>query len=170
MERLLKNGNKRCDHQATRETVFYLALKIGYINKTHTHTGSGAENSLFQYWLTIKKPFSPSYLEEKTIYWSLSAWWVYCLVSRAVSQLIMYGGRELPIEKSALWRNFFYFLFLSVIVFQFLFKRKVKVKSIEIKIKWNESKVKWCKIKIKIKESFDPAEGCHYQHALRKSR
>ena len=27
----------------------YLALKIGYINKTHTHTQSGAENSLFQF-------------------------------------------------------------------------------------------------------------------------
>ena len=26
---------------------------------------------------------------------------LYCLVSRAVSQLIMYGGRELPIEKFA---------------------------------------------------------------------
>ena len=136
--------------------IFYLALKIGYIYiwTKHTHTESGAENSVFQYWLTIKKPFSPSYLEEKTIYWSLSAWWVYCLVSRAVSQLIMYytyGGRELPIEKSAFWRNFFYFLFFSVIFFQFLFKRKVKVKSSEIKIKWNESKVKWGKIKIKIK-------------------
>ena len=31
--------------------VLYLALKIGYINKTHTHTHteSGAENSLFQF-------------------------------------------------------------------------------------------------------------------------
>ena len=106
-----------------------------YEQNTHTHTESGAEKSLFQYWLTIKKPFSLSCLEEKTIYWSLSAWWVYGLVSRAVSQLIMYGGRELPIEKSAFWRNFFIIiLFLSVIVFHFQFKRKVKVKSSEIKI------------------------------------
>ena len=135
----------------TRNGLYLLFSAKNRIYEQNTHTESGAENSLFQYWLTIKKPFSPSYLEEKTIYWSLSAWWVYCRVSRAVSQLIMYGGRELPIEKSAFWRNFFYFLFLSVIVFQFLFKRKVKVKSIEIKIKWNESKVKWCKIKIKIK-------------------
>ena len=65
----------------------YLALKIGYINKTHTHTQSGAENSLFQFWLTITKAFSPFHLEETTNYWSLSAWWAYGLVtSRAVSQ------------------------------------------------------------------------------------
>ena len=56
-----KNWNKRCDR---------LALEIGYINKTHTqtHTQSGAENSLFQFWLTIAKPFSPFYFEETTNY------------------------------------------------------------------------------------------------------
>ena len=33
---------------STREwEIFYLALNIEYINKTHTHTQSGAENSLF---------------------------------------------------------------------------------------------------------------------------
>ena len=68
----------------------YLALKTGNINKTHTHTQSGAENSLFQFWLTITKAFSPFYLEETTNYWILSAWWAYGIVnSRAVSQLIM---------------------------------------------------------------------------------
>ena len=41
-----------------------LALKLGYINKTHTHTQSGAENSLFQFCLTIAEPFPPIYLEE----------------------------------------------------------------------------------------------------------
>ena len=46
----------------------YLALKLGYINKTHTHTQSGAENSLFQVCLPITKPFSPFYLEETTNY------------------------------------------------------------------------------------------------------
>ena len=67
-----------------------LALKIGYINKTHTHTQSGAENSLFQFWLTVTKAFSPFYLEETTNYWSLSAWCAYGFVnSHAVSQLIM---------------------------------------------------------------------------------
>ena len=58
-----------------------------YKQNTKTHAQSGAENSLFQFWLTITKPFYP--FEETTNYWSLSAWWVYCLVSRAVSQLIM---------------------------------------------------------------------------------
>ena len=62
--------------------IFYLALKIGYINKTRTHKQSGAENSLFQFCLTITKPFSPFYLEEMKNYYSLS-------VSRAVSQVIM---------------------------------------------------------------------------------
>ena len=33
-------------------------------NKTHKHTHSGAENSLFQFCLTITKPFPPIYLEE----------------------------------------------------------------------------------------------------------
>ena len=41
-----------------------LALKLGYINKTHTHTQSGAENSLFQFCLTIAEAFPPIYLEE----------------------------------------------------------------------------------------------------------
>ena len=52
--------------------------------RVNTHTESGAENSLFQFWLTITKPFSPFYLEEMKNYgnWSL-------VVSRAVSQLIM---------------------------------------------------------------------------------
>ena len=48
----------------------YLALKNGYIKK-HTHTQSGAENS-------ITNPFSPFYLEERKNYQSL-----------AVNQLIM---------------------------------------------------------------------------------
>ena len=59
-----------------------LALKLGYINKSHTHAQSGAENSLFQVCLPITKPFSPFYLKETTNYWSLS-------VSRTVSPLIM---------------------------------------------------------------------------------
>ena len=37
----------------------YLALKIGYINKTHTHTNtqSGAENSLFHFDSPLQKRF-----------------------------------------------------------------------------------------------------------------
>ena len=115
-----------------------------YEQKTHTHTESWAEKSLFQYWLTIKKPFSPSYLEEKTMYWSLSAWWVYCLVSRAVSQLIMYGGRELPIEKSAFWRNFFLFFIFICNCFPLSIQKKS-----ESKIKWNQNKMKWIQSKMK---------------------
>ena len=60
----------------------YLALNLGYIDKTHTHTQSGAENSLFQVCLTITKPFSPFDLKETTNYLSLS-------VSRTVSHSIM---------------------------------------------------------------------------------
>ena len=51
----------------------------------NTHTERGDENSLFQFWLTITKPFSLSfYLGEMKNYgnWSL-------VVSLAVSQLIM---------------------------------------------------------------------------------
>ena len=40
-------------------TSSYLALKLGYIDKTHTHMHkSAAENSLFQFCLTITEPFS----------------------------------------------------------------------------------------------------------------
>ena len=53
-----------------------------YKQNTRTYTRSGAENSLFQFCLTITKPFSPFYLEEMKNYYSLS-------VSRAVSQVIM---------------------------------------------------------------------------------
>ena len=35
-----------------------------YKQNTHTHTQSRTENSLFQFWLTITKPFPPMYLEE----------------------------------------------------------------------------------------------------------
>ena len=52
---------------------------LSYQN-TRKYTQSGAENSLFQVRLTIKKPFSPFYLEEKKNFLSLS-------VSRAVSCL-----------------------------------------------------------------------------------
>ena len=53
---------------STREwEIFYLALNIEYINKTHTHTQSGAENSLFQFFLTITKSFPPIYLEEMKV-------------------------------------------------------------------------------------------------------
>ena len=53
----------------------YLALKVGYIYKTHTHTHS----SLFDYYKTV---FSFQYLKETTNYWSLS-------VSHTLTQLIM---------------------------------------------------------------------------------
>ena len=53
--------------------------KTSVVSSTHTHTESGAENSLFQFCLTITKPFSPFYFEEMKV---LS-------FSRTVSQLIM---------------------------------------------------------------------------------
>ena len=58
-----------------RETAYYILFtskKIGYINKRHTHTLSGAETSWFQFCLTITKPFPPIYLEEMQNYLSLS--------------------------------------------------------------------------------------------------
>ena len=66
-----------CSSTRERE-ILYLALKIACINIKHTQ--SRAENSLFQFCLTITKPFSPIYLEE--IKKSLS-------VSGAVSHVIM---------------------------------------------------------------------------------
>ena len=42
---------------------FYLALRIGY--KQNTLSKSGAESSLFQFWLTITKPLCPFYLRGK---------------------------------------------------------------------------------------------------------
>ena len=63
--------------------VFLFSSKTWiYKQNTHTYTQSGAENSLFQFCLTITKPFSPIYLEEMKNYLSLS-------VSRTVNQLIM---------------------------------------------------------------------------------
>ena len=63
--------------------VFLFSAKTRiYKQNTRTYTQSGAENSLFQFCLTITKPFSPFYLEEMKNYYSLS-------VSRAVSQVIM---------------------------------------------------------------------------------
>ena len=73
-----------------RETAYYIlftAKKIGYINKRHTHTLSGAETSWFQFCLTITKPFPPIYLEEMKNYLSLS-------VSRTVSQVIYMWVRK----------------------------------------------------------------------------
>ena len=63
--------------------VFLFSAKTRiYKQNTRTYTQSGAENSLFQFCLTITEPFSPFYLEEMNNYYSLS-------VSRAVSQVIM---------------------------------------------------------------------------------
>ena len=63
--------------------VFLFSAKTRiYKQSTRTYTQSGAENSLFQFCLTITEPFSPFYLKEMKNYYSLS-------VSRAVSQVIM---------------------------------------------------------------------------------
>ena len=58
---IYKNRNERCDRLATH--VFLFSAK-NRIYKQNTHTQSGAENSLSQFWLTITKAFSPFYLEE----------------------------------------------------------------------------------------------------------
>ena len=62
--------------------VLFSAKTRIYKQNTRTYTQSGAENSLFQFYLTITEPFSPFHLEEMKNYLSLS-------VSRAVSQVIM---------------------------------------------------------------------------------
>ena len=62
--------------------VLFSAETRIYKQNTRTYTQSGAENSLFQFCLTITEPLSPFYLEEMKKYLSLS-------VSRAVSQVIM---------------------------------------------------------------------------------
>ena len=49
--------------------VFLFSSKTRiYKQNTRTYTQSGAENSLFQFCLTITKPFSPIYLEEMKNY------------------------------------------------------------------------------------------------------
>ena len=68
-----------------RETASYILFSAKtriYKQNTRTYTQSGAENSLFQFCLTITKPFSPFCLEEMKNYYSLS-------VSHADSQVIM---------------------------------------------------------------------------------
>ena len=63
--------------------VFLFSAKTRiYKQNTRTYTQSGAENSLFQFCLTITEAFSPFYLGEMKNYKSLS-------ISRAVSQVIM---------------------------------------------------------------------------------
>ena len=61
--------------------VLFSAKTRIYKQNTRTNAQSGAENSLFQFCLTITEPLSPIYLEEMKNYLSLS-------VSRAVSQVI----------------------------------------------------------------------------------
>ena len=62
---------------------FFFSTKTRiYKQNTRTYTQSGAENSLFQFCLTITELFSNCYLEEMKNYWSLN-------VSRPVSQIIM---------------------------------------------------------------------------------
>ena len=83
-------------------TGYKFSANKNRIYKQNTHTQSGAENSLFQFWLTITKAFSLFYLEETTSYWSLSAWWAYGLVnSRAVSQLILRVNKPTVVYKLA---------------------------------------------------------------------
>ena len=52
-----------------------------YKQNKYTYTQCGAENSLFQFCLTVTEPFSPFYLEDMKNYQSLGV--------SAVSQLIM---------------------------------------------------------------------------------
>ena len=65
----------------------YLALKTGYINKTHTHTHIQKVELKTLYFNFDPKAFSPFDLEETTNYPSLSAWEL--MVLRAVSHVIM---------------------------------------------------------------------------------
>ena len=58
--------------------VLFNAKTRIYKQNTRTYTQSVAENSLFQFCLTITEVFSPFYLEEMKNYWSLK-------VSRVVS-------------------------------------------------------------------------------------
>ena len=79
--------------------IFLFSAKTWiYKQNTPTYTQSGAENSPFQFCLTITELFSPFYLEEMKNYRSLS-------VSSAVSQVIM-RVHKLKVEyKLALQEN-----------------------------------------------------------------
>ena len=70
--------------------VFLFNSKTPIYNKTNTYTQCAAENSLFQFCLTITKPFSTFYFEDMKNYLSLSVSW-------AVNQLIM-RVRKLKVE------------------------------------------------------------------------
>ena len=62
--------------------VFLFSAKTRtYKQNTRTYTQSGAGNSLFQFCLTIREPFSPFYFEEMKKCESFS-------ILRAVSQVI----------------------------------------------------------------------------------
>ena len=61
----------------SNDSLTYVAKNRIYINKTHTYTQKGAENSLYQFCLTITKPFLSRGNEKR-----LS-------VSRTVNQVIM---------------------------------------------------------------------------------
>ena len=88
-----------------RSLYFYLHYVFLFSSKTriykqnkHTYTQCGAENSLFQFFLTITEPFSPFCLEDMKNYLSLS-------VSCAVSQLIMRVRKPKVEYKLALQEN-----------------------------------------------------------------
>ena len=50
---------------AWKQPISYLALKLGYINKTHAHMHKVEPKALyFKFYLTITEPFSPIHLEE----------------------------------------------------------------------------------------------------------
>ena len=76
--------------------TYYVWAACGiYKQNTRTYTQSAAENSQFQFCLTITEQFSPLYLEEMKNYWSLN-------VSRAVSQVIIRIHKTKVEYKSAL--------------------------------------------------------------------
>ena len=63
--------------------VFYLALKIGYINKTHTHIDKVEPKTLyFNFFWLLQNRFLLSISRKLKNYYSLS-------VSRTISQVIM---------------------------------------------------------------------------------
>ena len=89
----------RSPSNARNGSCLLFSVKNGiYKQNTHTHAESWAENSLFQFWLTITKAFSPFYLEKTTNYWYLGAWWAYGLVNSRARILCLrkFGVKRIP--------------------------------------------------------------------------
>ena len=101
-----KVGRRGANHLATRETayVFYLALKIGYINKTHTYTKWKWKLfiSLLTDYCYVSAPLIPTFFMDVQAGLPGKYRQAYC--SYCIREtLIRYGGMHLLVWRKALF-------------------------------------------------------------------